>query len=156
MAYDRFMSRVVKDPCGCWLWAGYVRKKTRSNHKEYGNFWLNGKQTLAHRASWMLHKGEIPTGQIVCHSCDTPLCVNPDHLWLGTQADNMKDAWAKGRGKNNAKQGERHKLSKLTECMVKEIKESAMSGVELAKRFGVSSSTISMIRNGRNWRHLND
>lgn len=154
MAYDRFMSRVVKDPCGCWLWVGGVRKKTRSNNKEYGDFWLNGKRALAHRASWLLHKGDIPAGQIICHSCDTPLCVNPDHLWIGTQADNMKDAWSKGRGKNNSKQGERHKLSKLSERMVNDIKESALSGVELAKRFGVSPSTISMIRTGRNWRHL--
>ncbi len=76
---------------GCWLWTAYV------DRDGYGNITINRKPTPAHRASWELFKGTIPKGLLVCHKCDTPACVNPDHLFLGTHKDNIRDSFAKGR-----------------------------------------------------------
>lgn len=78
--------------CGCWIWLGHL------DGKGYGQFVRNGKRIGAHRAAWEDHNGQpIPEGAMVCHSCDTPSCVNPDHLFLGSQLDNMRDAAAKKR-----------------------------------------------------------
>lgn len=79
---------------GCWLWAA------GKNNQGYGVCFLDGRRTYVHRLSWELHRGPIPSGLYVCHTCDTPLCLNPDHLFLGTQRDNMADASAKGRTRN--------------------------------------------------------
>lgn len=78
---------------GCWLWLGSIKKNG------YGNMAFGGSFTQAHRVSYMAFKGEIPSGFVICHSCDNPSCVNPDHLWHGTYSDNMKDASKKGRNK---------------------------------------------------------
>jgi len=75
----------------CWIWMGSRSKKG------YGVFNIKGKQKKAHRISYEFHKGEIPDGLFVCHRCDTPQCINPDHLFLGTNHDNMQDAMNKGR-----------------------------------------------------------
>lgn len=91
----RFFSKVNKTE-SCWIWSGARSSKRRGGH-ERGQISINGKLTFVHRASWLIHYGPIPSGLLVCHSCDTPLCVNPSHLFLGTQKDNMKDCAAKGR-----------------------------------------------------------
>lgn len=89
-----FDKRHRKDPeTGCWLWTG-----SRVNDN-YGCANIDYKQLLAHRLSYELHHGPIPDGQKVCHSCDTPLCVNPSHLFLGTQKENLEDMTQKGRRK---------------------------------------------------------
>lgn len=85
MNFGRFFNKVKKTP-NCWLFVGGLTDG-------YGMF----QQQRAHRFSYIFHKGKIPKGLYVCHSCDVRNCVNPDHLWLGTHRDNMRDAWAKGR-----------------------------------------------------------
>lgn len=82
----------VEKTATCWLW------KAQQTHNGYGRFWLKGKLQRAHRVSWQLHFGDIPLNQFVLHRCDTPQCVNPEHLFLGTQQDNVNDRERKGRG----------------------------------------------------------
>lgn len=97
----RFEQRYVTVPeAGCWLWIG------RAKPKGYGRIGIGrNKQFAAHRVSWELFRGEIPAGMCVCHKCDTPSCVNPDHLFLGTHADNAGDRQRKGRGAINRSGG---------------------------------------------------
>ena len=107
--------------------------------------------------AWHMFKEPIPKGLFVCHSCDQPGCVNPDHLFLGTQADNMHDAIAKGRWKPAQEvvaRGEAHVLSKLTEADVRCIRASDETQVALGERYGVSHTVISNIRRYKTWRHI--
>jgi hypothetical protein len=98
--------------------------------------------------------GEIPPGMHVLHHCDNPPCINPSHLFLGTQADNMRDKEQKGRG--NHPQGERHGRAKLTEADVLMIRASALSNGALARQLGVTKKTVRRARDGRAWRHLSN
>lgn len=90
---ERFFAKTEKGP-DCWVWKGSAHV-TRGHLR--GQISVNGRLTMASRASWILHWGEIPAGMFVLHRCDRPICVNPDHLFLGTQSDNMRDCAAKGR-----------------------------------------------------------
>jgi hypothetical protein len=151
---ERFERHYIPEPMsGCFLWTAAV---TPDGYgllaKERANQGDGGSMLLAHRASWELHRGPILDDLHVLHSCDNPCCVNPDHLFLGTHSDNMKDSVAKGR-KNNAK-GAAHGGSKLTEDQALEIKHSKESGVMLAKRLGVWPTLIHKIRSGKAWKHL--
>ncbi len=142
---NTFWSRVQKSD-GCWLWLGTLVKG-------YGQTSMHGKVVKAHRASYVLAFGEIPGGLCVCHTCDVPACVRPDHLFLGTQGDNAKDKVLKGR----SMRGERGSHAKLTEKAVYYIRASFAKGEDalcLAKRFGVTRETVYHIVNGRTWKHL--
>lgn len=130
----------------CWLW-------TRSlNSRGYGIVYIAGKHVRAHRAMWELAHGPIPQGLHVLHHCDTPSCVNPAHLFLGTHQDNMIDKVAKGR--HNMPHGERNHRSKLTEAFVKEIRASTERSEVLAQRFSVTRQAIHWVRIRKNWAHV--
>lgn len=152
--FDRFMAKVEFDTNGgCWLWSG--------NAQVYGSFSMGRGRTLsAHRFAWEYFSGiEAPKGMCVCHRCDTPLCVNPDHLWLGTYTQNSLDMVAKGRCKGVPpyRPGSRNGASKLTEEIVAEIKARLRGGVlqnALAREYGVGNSTLNRIAKGTHWRHV--
>ena len=130
-----FMRYVLVVPNGCWNWVGHT------NRGGYGQMRVRGKTYSAHRLSFMLNRGPIPDGVCVLHRCDVPACVNPDHLFLGTDLDNKNDMIAKGRNPI----GPKHGRARLTPEQVAEIrtKRSAGSGLRsLAKEFGVSQTAI--------------
>jgi hypothetical protein len=147
---QRFLKRVVvKSKDECWNWTG-----SRIKTGWYGQ-WRNknGQIELTHRASWRLFKCNIPSGMCVLHKCDNPVCVNPSHLWIGTQSDNAKDMWIKGRARPATSLGEKHGMSKVTLEQVIDIKTSSKSGVELARKYHISATTVCDIRKGRSWKH---
>lgn len=147
----RFFKRViVGSTTECWPWTGSVIKA--GWHGQWRN--ASGQVELTHRAAWRLFKSPIPEGAFVLHRCDNPICVNPSHLFLGSQSDNMRDMWAKGRARPKVLLGEKHGMSKVTESMVREIRSSSLSGVELSRKFGITPTTVCDIRKRRTWDHL--
>jgi hypothetical protein len=143
----RFWAKVNKTDT-CWLWTG------RCNRKGYGEFRSeDGSTQLAHRISWLIAYGKSPE-PCALHTCDTPNCVRPDHLFEGTKGDNNRDMYAKNRGfrGQHAPSGERNGAAKLTWEDVKLIRESSLSSRKIASQFGVSSSAIINIRAGKVWR----
>lgn len=129
---------------GCWLWTGTV------DRDGYGRVGVSGKSVEAHRAMYELEVGEIIEGMHVCHSCDVRCCVNPEHLWLGTNQQNNADKISKGR---QAK-GERNGTAKLTTEKVREIRASRKSNNALSQEYGVVPSVIQAIRSGKLWRQV--
>lgn len=147
---ERFEKKIIKDDAGCWWWTA------GKDHKGYGRFGIDGKTQLAHRVSYRLYVGEIPDGLYVCHHCDNPSCVRPDHLFLGTATDNMQDCKSKGRHRyiQPDNSGEKNYHTKLTEEDVRTIRKMRADGarqIDLAKEFGVAPNTISAIVYYRNW-----
>jgi len=143
---QRFWEKVDKSE-SCWIWKG----TTYSNG--YGRICVNGKHVLAHRLSWTLTHSDIPDGFHVCHGCDTPLCVNPEHLFLGTQKDNMQDMISKGRRVNPVMpRGEYAYAAKLTREQVDYIRSSSLSVSSLARELGVTIRTVSLIRRRITWK----
>ncbi len=145
---ERFWEAVKKSPDGCWMFS-------KTGRSEYGCVNFRGKSTLAHRVSWIIHNGEIPDGMLVCHKCDNPGCVNPNHLFLGTHRDNALDMHNKGRA--NPKVGSNHPNAKLNEMAVVEIRRKRESGAklkELAEEFGVEDSVISCVVLRKTWKHV--
>lgn len=140
---DRFWSKV--DRAGeCWTWGACV------NRDGYGLVRWHGKTTKAHRVSWAIANGPIPAGALVLHRCDHPPCVNPAHLFLGTDADNAADRASKGRGAI----GERHARAKLRTADVAAIRERVAAGEvqkALAGEYGVATSTINRIVSREHW-----
>ena len=147
---ERFLAKVSPDPnSGCWLWKGCYFAGG------YGRFKLSpSKRCGAHRASWILFRGEIPQGLLVCHKCDIRACVNPEHLFLATHEQNMADMRRKGR----ARSGERFHAAKLTAAQVRQIKQLLAQGqlthLQIARQFGVGCGAIAAISCGRTWRRV--
>jgi hypothetical protein len=145
---DRFLQYVHKTE-NCWNWTGYL------NERGYGQFDYNQKTCLAHRVSFILFKEAIPEGLFILHSCDNRKCVNPDHLRIGTNQENMNDKVARGR--QAFMKGETNGRSKLKEIVVREIIELSNSGIsqkEIANQFEINNSTVSKIINKKLWGHL--
>ena len=143
---DRFFSKVNKLQNGCWLWTGC------KDNGGYGRFWLFNQNIKVHRFSYELHKGQIPEGKEIMHTCDRRECCNPSHLCAGSHEENMYDMKVKGRAK--PVRGEDKKNAKLTESQVLEIRNSTIAQRQLAKIYGVSPCQISKIRTGKEWKHL--
>jgi len=145
---ERFDAKYVVDQeSGCWLWQGSC------DGCGYGTIGITtAKNGRAHRIAWLLYRGEIPTGQNILHRCDVRCCVNPDHLFMGTQADNILDMIAKDRDRHLS--GEENGRAKLTIAQVKEIKASIEPGTSLALRFNVTPGMIGHIRHGRSWKEI--
>jgi hypothetical protein len=145
---DSFLSKVAIEANGCWLWQG------ARHGNGYGGFKIRGRQYGAHQAAWILFKGEIPEGKLVCHHCDTPLCVNPNHLFIGTPLDNVRDMFAKGRA-NKAKGSGCACI--LSEDMVIEMrklhKSTGQSIASIARLYGVKAGTVQAAIRRVNWRH---
>jgi hypothetical protein len=143
---ERFLNKVVRSEHGCWLWTGHRLPKG------YGVFRVGDKIHRAHRVAYELFKGEIPEGLHVTHSCDNPSCVNPDHLFAKTNADNVQESFDKLRSSNV---GILHPGHKLTEDDVLQILGSSDEFEVLADRFGVTKENIYRIKTRRSWSHMN-
>lgn len=154
MSMDRFWAKVsVGRENECWEWRGAASKSG------YGSFGVSGRTKYSHRISYEAHKGEIPHGFDVCHSCDNRRCVNPAHLWLGTRAQNMADCAAKGRARGPNYKGSQIGTSKLSEAAVADVKIALARGArpaDLGRKYGVTPQAISRIKSGKNWAHLKD
>lgn len=148
-AVERFHKKYEIRETGCWIWTA----GTRPNGKDvpYPRHWTeDGKSIGAHRFSFELVHGAIPKSMYVCHKCDTPLCVNPDHLFVGTHHDNMRDMVKKKRsftGRGEDKKGR----AKLTNQQANQIKKMDVSQSKLASMFGVSQTTIGRIKRGESY-----
>ena len=149
---NRFWKKINKTD-GCWEWLG------GTDRRGYGRFYINrngvGRTDGAHRVSWEFANGKIPDGLFVCHRCDNPSCVRPDHLFLGTYQDNITDMVKKGRNKYPVLYGEDSPRSKLTQDQVDEIRKRyipyKVSSIDLAKEYGTSQSNIDRILKHKTW-----
>jgi hypothetical protein len=153
----RFWSRVATaGNDDCWLW-------TAAKHTQGYGLCSYRPNARAHRVAWELTKGPIPPGMMVCHKCDNPPCCNPNHLFIGTNTDNVVDMELKRRSKHV--KGESHGASKLSEADVAEIRRrykprvghrpnSGVSQKKLAEEYGVHRATIQLILSGKNWKHI--
>ena len=135
------MGRDWGEPGVCWLFQG------ARDPEGYGRISYQRRSAKAHRVSWVLHRGEIPDGAMVLHRCDTPACVNPEHLELGTNSENMQQMYDRGRGNHSPRTP-----GKLSMEQVQEIRESPDPVPALAKRFSVTRTTIYNIRSGKTHR----
>lgn len=147
---DDFWERKTTNQDGCWLYSGCV---TRDG---YGNLSFRGSSWLAHRLAWSLRYGQIPRNKCVLHRCDVPRCINHEHLFLGTQADNMADMKQKGRRKGIGlgESNGRAVLDNASAAAIRSLYQrgtSANGQVALARQFGVSQALVSMIIRGELW-----
>lgn len=145
----RFWQHVQKSE-SCWLWMG------NTDQNGYGRIGVLFRSRLAHRLSWEINRGPIPPNLHVLHRCDVPGCVNPDHLFLGTQADNVADMIKKGR-KAPLPRGSDHVSSTLSEADVMEIRRLILIGMrqrEVALYFRMSQAQVWRIGRRQHWRHL--
>lgn len=153
---DRLWRFIEPEPnSGCWLWVG--GGETRGHpFKDYGRIWVRGRTVPAHRVSWEAHNGPIPSGMKVCHKCDTPRCVNPAHLFLGTPQDNTQDMMRKGRDTvvRESRRGERSNWNKLTTAQVLAIRADHRLQRVIAAEYDISQTAVSQIKLRKHWKHI--
>ncbi len=143
---ERFWNKTMTIPeTGCIWWVG------STNTQGYGRINVNGKTTAAHRLSYELHNGAIPSGLWVLHACDNPSCVNIEHLFLGTHRDNVDDMVRKGRSPSGYFKGEKHPQAKITNEQAREIAGLDGLHTDIAKAYGISFQTVYDIKIGRRW-----
>ena len=145
---ERFWEKVeVRDLHECWQW----RASTKVGG--YGKIADDdGRIQLAHRIAYRLVFGDFPLGLVVSHRCDNPGCVNPQHLFLGTQAENLRDMRIKRR--DNPPRGSRHPKARLDESLVARVRADVRSHRRIAKDYGIGKSTVGMIKAGATWIHV--
>jgi len=146
---DKIKSRIIIDnTTNCWLWQG------AKDGCGYGFVYIKPKTQRTHRAMYEYYYGEIPKGLLACHKCDVPSCVNPDHIFLGTPKDNYVDMHKKGRAVEIIRRGESHKLSKLTEADVINIRTARGRHKDIGSIYGVSGTLVGNIKNRKTWKHV--
>lgn len=165
MTKNQFLSRVeAVTESGCWIWMGATRNGYGMVNENTGRARPRQRPVGAHRVAYEMFKGSIPSDKCVCHTCDVPLCVNPAHLWLGTQDENQKDKAKKGRapsGELNGAavhrqlfQGEKNAAAVLSADDVRDIRASTLSRPALARKYGVTYCTIRNVLDRVTWNHL--
>lgn len=146
---EKLLAFILKDKNSCWIWS----KGTSGNG--YGVISIGHQKTkYTHRLSYEIYKGPIPEGMLVCHTCDVPRCCNPEHLFLGTQKDNMQDCSKKGRINIPSAVGELNCKAKITEDDVRSIRIDTRTRKEIAAHYGLSQVMVSYIRSRKNWKHV--
>lgn len=149
MRASAFNARLHRNPDnGCWEWMGPRQKDGYGFLRAEGNFWL------AHRWAWTVANGPIPSGLLVRHRCDNPPCCNPEHLLLGTDADNKRDSMERGRHKWPIKLGENHGAAKLTADKVRAIRADSRPQRQIAAAYGIGQPHVSDIKTGKKWSHV--
>jgi hypothetical protein len=148
---ERFWEKVQRQ-IGCWKWTGHI------NEHGYGRLAIGkscaGKLILAHRASWILHYGEIPEGMLVLHQCDNPGCTNPEHLHIGTQSENMQDRQKRTWQAPGLEQHPRAQFTNTKVIEIKRLLRSGLSQTKVAAIFGCKVSAVSDISSGRCWKAI--
>jgi len=164
LARNRLALNTEVQASGCWTWTGAV------TGEGYGSLRFNGTGWKAHRLCYLAYRGQIPHGLCVCHTCDNRVCINPDHLWIGTNQENAQDMGRKGRTglQRHPEQaklirmkqiGEQHPQAKLTNEAVRAIRKQVLAGKrthEIANQYGVSQDTISRVGKKESWSHVSD
>lgn len=144
----RFWNKIKETETGCWEWQGSRRPDG------YGRIMIGKRRRTTHRIAFLLHYGELPEGQLICHHCDNPPCCNPRHLFKGTPQDNSTDQYNKGRSTHGTRNGR----AKLTPDKVNEIRHLGSSGevslTQLAEQFKTSKQTIWNILHNATWKRL--
>ncbi len=149
---NKYMDRVEMLPfSGCWIWMGKL------SEKGYGIISTKGVDKRAHRVFWEIENGPIPVGKYACHHCDTPACVRPDHIFIGSQKENLADCRRKGRNKkmeNGDQKGAANRNAKLTLENVLDIRTKRLSKAEFARLYGVSFKAVKNVWDGKSWQEL--